>query len=235
MEMDETSRIRKAYERRDASGIKSLYSLFNPASLYLSRQRESAIIDMLGKNGVSDLAGKKVLDLGCGAGAVLRDFVKYGARPGDCFGIDLLPDRVEAARDLSPNIDFRCGTGEELPYADGSFDIVLCFTVFTSILDRGMKRSVAGEIQRVLRPGGMVLWYDYHMDNPRNPDVKGVKKGEIRGLFPSCDIDLKRVTLAPPLARAIAPYSVILCMVLEKVPLLCTHYLGVIRKRLDKF
>ena len=42
---------------------------------------------------------------------------------------------------------------------------------------------------------------------------------------------LKRITLAPPLARAIAPYSVILCQILEKIPLLCTHYLGIIKKR----
>jgi hypothetical protein len=58
-----------------------------------------------------------------------------------------------------------------------------------------------------------------------------VKAAEIREIFPGCEIHLKRITLAPPLTRAIVPYSIILCQILEKVPLLCTHYLGIIRKR----
>jgi hypothetical protein len=41
---------------------------------------------------------------------------------------------------------------------------------------------------------------------------------------------LERITLPPPLCRALAPYSIILCCLLEKIPLLCTHYLGIIRK-----
>jgi hypothetical protein len=69
------------------------------------------------------------------------------------------------------------------------------------------------------------------MNNPRNPDVRGVKKKEIYELFPNCEIHLKRITLAPPLARAIAPFSIILCQLLEKFPLLCTHYIGVIRRK----
>jgi hypothetical protein len=48
------------------------------------------------------------------------------------------------------------------------------------------------------------MWYDYHIDNPRNPGVKGVKKKEVYELFPRCDIHLKRITLAPSITRAIA-------------------------------
>jgi ubiquinone/menaquinone biosynthesis C-methylase UbiE len=62
--------------------------------------------------------------------------MKYGARPENLYGIDLLDERIEEAKRLSPNIDFRCGNAEELPYEDGLFDIVIQFTVFTSILDR---------------------------------------------------------------------------------------------------
>lgn len=151
-------------------------------------------------------------------------------RPTSLSGIDLLPDRVETAMSISPNIDFRCCSAEALPYDDRSFDIVMQFTVFTSILDHQMKRDISREILRVLKPDGIILWYDYHMNNPKNPDVRGVKKKEIYELFPDCDIHLKRITLAPPLTRLIAPYSIILCQILEKFPLLCTHYLRIIRK-----
>lgn len=93
---------------------------------------------------------------------------------------------------------------------------------------------IAGHVgftfMRILRPKGIILWYDYHMNNPNNPDVRGVKKKEIYELFPNCGIYIKRITLAPPLARAIAPYSWLACHLLEKLRIFNTHYIGVIRK-----
>jgi ubiquinone/menaquinone biosynthesis C-methylase UbiE len=163
-------------------------------------------------------------------GGELRNFIRYGASPENLFGIDLLPDRIGIAKKISPNIDFRCGDASEIPYEDESFDMVLQFTVFTSILDKGMKRSIATEMLRVLKPDGIVLWYDYHMNNPKNPDVKGVKKQEIYELFPGCLIDLKRITLAPPITRLLARHSWFACYLLERLKVFNTHYLGVIRK-----
>jgi len=226
----ETERIKKAYEKRDLSGKNKLYSLFNPASLFINQQKEREILKSFSKLGISDLAQKKILDLGCGTGGVLRDFVRYGAMPENCFGIDLLPDRIDAAKKTSPNIDFRCGNGEELPYEDSFFNVILCFTVFTSIFNKVMKRNIAEEMLRVLNADGIILWYDYHMNNPKNPDVRGVKKGEIQELFPGCNIHLKRITLAPPITRMVAPYSWIACYLLEKVKVFNTHYLGIITK-----
>jgi hypothetical protein len=84
---------------------------------------------------------------------------------------------------------------------------------------------------RVLSPQGIIIWYDYHMDNPYNSNVRGVKKKEIRELFPDCDIELHRIILAPPLVRILAPCSLLLCYLLEKLSILNTHYLGVIRKK----
>ena len=48
-------------------------------------------------------------------------------------------------------------------------------TVFSSTLDRRMRQNIAREMLRVLKPEGIVLWYDYHVNNSRNPDVRGVK------------------------------------------------------------
>ncbi len=69
------------------------------------------------------------------------------------------------------------------------------------------------------------------MDNPYNSNVRGVKKKEIYELFPDCNIKLDRIILAPPIVRVLAPYSFLLCYFLEKVGILNTHYLGVIRKK----
>ena len=82
----------------------------------------------------------------------------------------------------------------------------------------------------MLKPGGVVLWYDFRFNNPRNLEVRGIEAAEIRSLFPECSVDLKKVTLAPPLARRVVPISWTSAELLEKLPFLRTHYLGVIRK-----
>ncbi|MCC7210273.1 MAG: hypothetical protein IT451_00345 [Candidatus Brocadia sp.] len=68
----------------------------------------------------------------------------------------------------------------------------------------------------------VLFWYDYHMKNPKNPDVKGIKKREIYELFPHCQIDLKRITLTPLIIRLIAPYSRITCYIFGKLKIFNT-------------
>jgi len=228
--MDEVLRIKEAYARREGDEQKKLYSLFNTPELFIQQQRERSIITSLKRNGMSDISGKKILDLGCNAGKVLRSFIKYGAAPNNLYGIDLLPGKIKAAREISPNINFECGNAEKLPYENGSFDIILLFTVFTSIFDPDMKKNIALELLRVLKNGGSVLFYDFRYNNPRNPDVKKITKTEVISLFPDCVYDFELTTLAPPITRALVPYSWLLCCALEKVPILKTHYLVMIKK-----
>ncbi len=155
--MSEVDRIKNVYQRRDSSGKRKLYSLFNPASLFAEHQREVDILSFLPSVGITDLSPCKILDLGSGNGGVLRSFIRYGAMPENCFGVDLLQSRIDEAKSLSPNIDFRCGNAESLPYSDAAFDMVLCFTVFTSILDPLMKQHIAKEMLRVLKSGGSLF------------------------------------------------------------------------------
>jgi len=229
--MSEVDRIKSVYALRDASGKRGLYTMFNPSALFFHQSRERALLRVLKTAGLEDLKDRQILEVGCGNGGVLRDMVRYGADPANCSGVDLLKGRIEEAKRISPNMSFSCTNAETLPFDDGTFDIVMSFTVFSSILDRTMREGLAKEMLRVLRPDGMVLYYDYHMDNPRNRDVRGVKKRDIEALFKGCEINLRRVTLAPPLARALAPISTVVCEMLEAIPLLRTHYLGLFRKK----
>jgi ubiquinone/menaquinone biosynthesis C-methylase UbiE len=189
------------------------------------------MLKLLSKFGYSSLKDNRLLEIGCGTGDLLRDFVKWGAQPENITGVDLLPDRAADASRLCPEkIKILTGDAAILPFADASFDLVIQSTVFTSVLDAGMKRLMAAEMLRVLKQNGLIVWYDYYMNNPHNADVRGVKLHEIRELFPECKMLLTRITLAPPLARWLARYSWLLCDVLEKIPWLCTHYVGIIRK-----
>ena len=225
----EETRIREAYAKREKLG--SLYSCFNTGNLFISQDRERKLLRLLKRRGFASLDTKKILDVGCGRGYWLREFGRFGARPENLIGIDLMHEDVAEGKRLSPaGIRLECGNAAHLDFADESFDLVLQFTVFTSILDPVLKQRVAAEMVRVLKSDGLIVWYDFHTNNPWNPDVRGVKKQEIIRLFPDCRIRLQRLTLAPPIARLVAPYSWLACELLQAIPWFRTHYLGAITK-----
>lgn len=227
----EIERIKECYELRKKTVPSFLYSFFNPGNLFIVQERDREILMILKRNGIHSIRDKKILDVGCGEGGELRNLIRYGALPENLYGIDLLQDRIEQAKKISQNIDFKCGDASKLPYENEQFDIVIQFTVFTSILDIMMKQTIAKEMVRVLKPYGIIIWYDYHINNPKNPNVRGIKKREIYRLFSNCNIYLKRITLVPPLVYRLAPKSLLLCYFLERLKVFNTHYLGIIKKK----
>jgi SAM-dependent methyltransferase len=225
----EEARIRAAYAKRPLWAQQ--YSAFEPGNLLVNYEIECAVLDLIRRNGRSELASQRILDVGCGDGQWLRRMLEWGARPSHVAGVDLLPDRIAEARLLcAADVQLVCGSASALDFADSVFDLVFQFTVFTSILDFQVKRRIAQEMLRVLRPDGLIVWLDYHVSNPRNRDAHGIGKREIAQLFPDCEVKLRRIMLAPPLNRVLARYSTIACALFAKIPPLCTHYLGSIRR-----
>jgi SAM-dependent methyltransferase len=223
----EEDRLRSAYAARtgDRCYAESV------AGRFQIQERERHVLRLLDRYGLMPLAGKRILEIGCGTGKWLRDLIAWGADPETLFGVELLQASAARARRLCPQaVTIECGNAAELHFESESFDIVLQATVFTSVLDPEMKRAMAAEMLRVMRPQGIILWYDFFFRNPGNPYVLPVSREEIRRLFPGCSLDLRRVTLAPPLARVLAPRMWGACSMLSRVPLFCTHYLGALRK-----
>ena len=93
----------------------------------------------------------RILDVGCGTGANLLLLSKYG----DAEGVDVSEDALAFCRERGLD-KVRLGAGEELPYDDGTFDLVTAFDVVEHMDD-----DLAGitEMHRVLRPGGRVLLF----------------------------------------------------------------------------
>ena len=226
----EAERIAAEYARRAAELPAERYSTTAPEQVVWRQSRERAILRALRRAGMLPLAGRSALDVGCGSGQWLADLETWGATREQLAGVDLLPERLEAARARLAGADLRQGDASRLPWPAGTFDIVVQSTVFSSILDPGMRAAVAAEMARVLAAGGVILWYDFFVDNPRNRAVRGIRRRDVAALFPGFRIELARVTLAAPIARAIAPRSQLAATALEALRALNTHYLGVLRR-----
>jgi SAM-dependent methyltransferase len=226
----EEARLRAAYAGRVNDPAR--FASYSAGRLFNYQDLERHVLGLLHREGVLPLVRSRILDLGCGSGRWIREWVKWGATPENLYGIDLRPAAIDKARRLSPaGVTIECCNAADLPFDPESFDIVLQSTVFTSILDSAIRRKVASEMLRVVAADGLILWYDFHLGNPWNSDVRAVRKREIRALFPGCSVKLHRVTLASPLARWLAPRSWLACQLLALLPPLRSHYLGIVRKQ----
>jgi ubiquinone/menaquinone biosynthesis C-methylase UbiE len=228
--VSESDRILTEYARRAEEVPAERYAPTNPAQLFIHQGIERALVRMLGDAGLLPLAGRRILDVGCGYGQWLADLESLGAERSLLAGIDLVPERAERARERLGGADVRVGDATSLPFADGSFDLVLQSMMFSSILDASVKRAAAAEMARVLAPGAAVLWYDFFVDNPRNRNVRGVGRREVGELFPGFSVRWRRVTLAPPLVRALAPRLHPLASALQAARVLNTHALAVLSR-----
>src|SRR5881296_999920 len=135
----EETRIRAAYAKRQRNDVR--YSWFSPGYLLIMQERERRLLALLKCHGFAPLVTKKMLEIGCGTGYWLREFIKWGGRPENIAGVDLLLDRVTEAKQLCPEaVRVQCGNAAELAFPDATFDLVLQSAVFTSVLDPGMKQ-----------------------------------------------------------------------------------------------
>lgn len=214
----ELKRISEEYSRRARVVCRPLIQD------YYYDQTVKAVSEALGP-----MNRRSVLDIGCGDGTWLMVFRNLGAHK--LAGIELRDERCAGARRNVPEGELVCGSAHHLPWPDAHFDVVSQFVVFTSILDASLKRRIAAEMLRVVKPTGVILWYDFRVNNPRNRQVRGIGRAEIAALFPFCDIRLHAFILAPPLAKIMVPRFGKLAAAFEKVPFLRTHYLGLIRPR----
>jgi len=223
----EESRIKAVYQKRKRSIPLDFYSLLRLHNLLRIQQLERKLVRLLSASRHQQMVDQRVLEVGCGCGLWLNTFLRLGALPENMAGVDVLEERIAEAEEMLPRgITLRCRSSEQLDFADASFDLVFQSMLFSSILDPQVRRQIAAEMLRVLAPGGMILWYDFFLDNPFNADVRGVKKKEIAEYFPGCRIALGTTTLAPPIARKISRNSPILHGLLSAMPFLRSHYFG---------
>jgi SAM-dependent methyltransferase len=228
---DEITRVRRVYRGYAERGRGAReWAADNPGNRAMVDERTRVLAGLLARSGRLPLGSRRVLDLGCGDGEVLAGLVRWGALPARLVGVDVRADAVAHARARWPEIGLDVADATALPYRDGSFDLALCFTLFTSILDDGIARQVASEVRRVLRPGGALLWYDFRVGNPRNPHVRAMSRRSIHALFPGWLGSFRLITLLPPLARRLGSLTPALYPVLGTFSPLRTHWAALLER-----
>jgi MPBQ/MSBQ methyltransferase len=119
-------------------------------------------------------AGTTLLDVGCGIGGSSRLLAKdYGFA---VTGVTISPQQVARAQQLTPaelNAQFLVGDALDLPFADGSFDVVWSVEAGPHMPDKG---QFASELLRVLKPGGLLVVADWNQRDVRATAQNGYRQ-----------------------------------------------------------
>jgi 2-polyprenyl-6-hydroxyphenyl methylase / 3-demethylubiquinone-9 3-methyltransferase len=172
---------------------------------------ESCITRVYGEGALQQ---QEILEIGCGGGLICEQLAK---RKATMVGIDLSEGALAAARaharqsGLGHIIHYEQASAEALPYADGSFSVIICLDVLEHVRD--LKTTIA-EVARVLAPGGIfvfdtinrtliaravLIWYGEHF--PSGGLIRGIhnyhdfiKPAELRALLEASELRVQELT-----------------------------------------
>ena len=126
----------------------------------------------------------RILDYGCGYGRTLAELSEAGYQ--NLVGVDFSEAMLMRAQAAIPRPLLVRNDGNRLPFKDNCFDAILLFAVFTCIPDGNEQRSLLAEIERVLRPRGLLYLSDVLVNtDQRNREryERDAEKYECYGVF----------------------------------------------------
>ncbi|MBS1935777.1 MAG: class I SAM-dependent methyltransferase, partial [Bacteroidetes bacterium] len=126
-------------------------------------------------------ARNKVLEIACGTGRVTKHLYLSLPEDANFVATDLNKDMIEIAkqRNVSTDIDWQVADAQALPFADESFDVVVCQFGYMFMQN---KEKAFAESYRVLKPGGMLLFNCW--DSLANNDMFNIANNVVANFFP---------------------------------------------------
>jgi ubiquinone/menaquinone biosynthesis C-methylase UbiE len=167
---------------REVAAVKwnDLYSRDTPVLEEVSfRQRRDYTVEQVSRHCAP---GSRVLDLGCGTGPVLVELMRRGF---ECTGMDYSPDMLDFARQRIREAGFddsriQQGDCRKTPFADASFDAVVCLGVISYVENYEV---VLAEMRRILKPGGLLVVSFRNKFNPVISDPVALGKVVVKWLM----------------------------------------------------
>ena len=226
----EQERINQVYRQWHGGAALARYAWHRPEIVHQSAARARVMSRLLAATVGADLSALRALDVGCGDGLFVRQLIDWGATPAYLAGTELQQERLDRANtQTAPGVRWHLGQLDAFP--DNSMDLVSAHTVFSSILDEDMRRALAAEMWRVLRPGGWAMIFDFRYNNPRNANVRKVSEVELLRFWPAEKRHYRTLMLLPPLGRAISRLPWLVPELLATLlPPLRSHFVYMARK-----
>lgn len=122
-----------------------------------------------------------ILDFGCGYGRTLLELAALGFHR--LAGCDCSGEMLKLAGRALPQAELRQNTGGNIPFPDASFDVVLLLAVLTAIPEDATQAQLMAEIDRVLKPGGMLYLSDFLLNDDERNRARYAAGGEPYGVF----------------------------------------------------
>ena len=149
-----------------AMGYDLYASSYDENFMYLNSFEKTSVEKLLG-----DLKGKRVLDIGCGTGRIIQMLREHGA---EIVALDISEEMVKAVSQKFPGMECVVGDSDNLPFEDGSFDMVL--GLFWIVHLKDLRKSFE-EVYRVLKNGGRFILSN--INQKKAPKLKTKTGGEI--------------------------------------------------------
>lgn len=126
-------------------------------------------------------ARARVLDYGCGYGRVLAGLTGAGYR--NLVGVDFSAAMLARCRREVPGVGLVRNDGRTLPFRSGSLDAVLLFATLTCIPQDKAQRALLAEVERVLRPGGLLYVSDLLLNEDERNRARYERGAEVYGVY----------------------------------------------------
>ena len=133
---------------------------------------------------ISKISEAKILEIGAGQGNNVATFLEAGFKKENTFANELLQERLVALQSKVLQQNIFSGNAITIDY-NLKFNCIYQSTVFTSILNEEDRKHLAEKMWSILEKNGVIFWYDFIYNNPKNKQVKKVTMEEIRLLFPT--------------------------------------------------
>src|SRR5262245_2621361 len=136
------------------------YGYINPVAAAYWRSRDELVMESVLSRFDTLNKPLRVLEVGAGHGHELAKFASLGIPQSHLTSIDLVFHRVKQAKSNYPCMGFSQQDATCLAFPDKTFDIVCQFLCVVQALSRELQQSICQEMTRVLKPGGIIIWFD---------------------------------------------------------------------------